>query len=74
MLQATIASANEDENPDDNVISKVIVYTDDEYGHDDEGALNWNSERKNPISPASSIQLAMATTSTCTTKDRWPTG
>jgi hypothetical protein len=40
VLQATIASANEDENPDDNVISKVIVYTDDEYGHDDEGALD----------------------------------
>lgn len=40
VLQATIASANEDENPEDNVISKVIVYTDDEYGHDDEGDLN----------------------------------
>ncbi|MGB1122780.1 MAG: T9SS type A sorting domain-containing protein [Flavobacteriales bacterium] len=40
VLQATIASANEDENLDDNVISKVIVYTDDEYGHDDEGALD----------------------------------
>ena len=40
VLQATIASANDDENPDDNVISKVIVYTDDEYGHDDEGDLN----------------------------------
>lgn len=40
VLEATIASANEDANPDDNTISKVIVYTDDEYGHDDEGDLN----------------------------------
>jgi hypothetical protein len=40
VLQATIGSANEDATPEDNVMSKVIVYSDDEYGHDDEGSLN----------------------------------
>jgi hypothetical protein len=40
VLQATIASANEDETPDDNTLSKVIVYSDDEYGHDDEANLD----------------------------------
>ncbi len=39
VLQATIASANADEAGQDNVISKVIVYSDDEYGHDDEETL-----------------------------------
>ena len=39
VLQATIASANADESGQDNVISKVIVYSDDEYGHDDEETL-----------------------------------
>lgn len=40
VLEATIASANEDESSDDNSLSKVIVYTDDEYGHDDESTLD----------------------------------
>ena len=40
VLEATIASANEDESSDDNTLSKVIVYTDDEYGHDDESTLD----------------------------------
>ena len=40
ILEATIASANEDESSDDNTMSKVIVYTDDEYGHDDESTLD----------------------------------
>ncbi|MDG2209557.1 MAG: hypothetical protein P8K81_06165 [Flavobacteriales bacterium] len=40
VLQATIASANADEAGQDNVISKVIVYSDDEYGHDDEETLD----------------------------------
>ena len=73
VLQATIASANEDENPDDNVISKVIVYTDDEYGHDDEGALDVeftprDSDIEGLFNPAVTV-----TTSTCTMQDPWPT-
>ena len=40
VLQASIGSANEDASPDDNMMSKVIVYSDDEYGHDDEGDLD----------------------------------
>jgi hypothetical protein len=37
IVQATIGSANEDATPDNNVISKEIIYTDYEYGHDDAG-------------------------------------
>lgn len=40
VLQATIGSGSEDANADDNMMSKVIVYSDDEYGHDDEGDYN----------------------------------
>lgn len=40
VLQATIASANEDENPEDNTLSKVIIYSDYEYGHDDQASLD----------------------------------
>ena len=39
ILRATIDAGNEDATPEDNVSSKVIVFTDDEYGHDDEGDL-----------------------------------
>ena len=40
VLQVTLASANEDDNPDDNVLTQAFFYTDDEYGHDDEGNLD----------------------------------
>jgi hypothetical protein len=40
LLRATIASANADETPNDNVLEKSIVYSTDEYGHDDETALD----------------------------------
>lgn len=40
VVQATIGSANEDATPEDNIMSKVIIYSDDEYGHDDEGDLD----------------------------------
>ena len=39
ILRATIDAGNEDATPEDNVSSKVIVFTEDEYGHDDEGDL-----------------------------------
>lgn len=40
VVQATIGSANVDATPEDNIMSKVIIYSDDEYGHDDEGDLD----------------------------------
>ncbi len=41
VLRTTISSENIDAAPEDNVMSKVIVYSDDEYGHDDEGDLDF---------------------------------
>lgn len=38
-IRATIASANADETPLNNVVLKEIVYSVDEYGHDDETIL-----------------------------------
>ncbi|MDG2311021.1 MAG: hypothetical protein P8L64_01385, partial [Flavobacteriales bacterium] len=41
ILRSTITSGSStDASPEDNTMSKVIVYTDDEYGHDDEAALD----------------------------------
>ena len=39
-VRSTIASAQMDMTPDDNTMDKSIVYTTDEYGHDDSGALD----------------------------------
>jgi hypothetical protein len=44
ILQATLASGNADATPENNAMSKVIVYTEDEYGHDDESALDGEVE------------------------------
>ena len=41
ILRSTITSVSStDASPEDNTMSKVIVYSDDEYGHDDESALD----------------------------------
>ena len=40
ILRATIDAGVEDATPDNNVMSKVIVFSDDEYGHDDEAELS----------------------------------
>lgn len=40
ILRATIDAGTEDATPENNVMSKVIVFTDDEYGHDDEAELS----------------------------------
>ena len=41
ILRSTITSGSStDVSPEDNTMSKLIVYTDDEYGHDDESALD----------------------------------
>ena len=32
--------------PEDNTMSKVIVYSDDEYGHDDEAVSRWRDVPK----------------------------
>ena len=41
ILRSTITSGSStDASPEDNTMSKVIVYTDDEFGHDDEAALD----------------------------------
>ena len=39
ILRATIDAGTDDATPDNNVMSKVIVFTEDEYGHDDETEL-----------------------------------
>jgi hypothetical protein len=39
-IQATIAQAEVDEDGSNNTASTWVVYTDDEYGHDDESNLN----------------------------------
>jgi hypothetical protein len=41
ILRSTLTSgSSNDLTPEDNTMSKVIVYSDDEYGHDDEAALD----------------------------------
>ena len=41
ILRSTITSGSStDVSPEDNTMSRVIVYTDDEYGHDDESILD----------------------------------
>ena len=40
ILRATIDAGTADVTPEDNVMSKVIVFSDDEYGHDDEANLD----------------------------------
>ena len=41
ILRSTLISGSStDATPEDNTMSKVMVYTDDEYGHDDEAALD----------------------------------
>jgi len=41
ILRSTITSGSStDATPEDNTMSKVIVYSDDEYGHDDEAVLD----------------------------------
>jgi hypothetical protein len=41
ILRSTLTSGSStDVSPEDNTMSKVIVYSDDEYGHDDEAALD----------------------------------
>ncbi len=39
ILRATIDAGTDDATPDNNTVSRVIVFTEDEYGHDDEGEL-----------------------------------
>jgi hypothetical protein len=41
ILRSTLISGSStDATYEDNIMSKAIVYTDDEYGHDDEAALD----------------------------------
>ena len=41
ILRSTLTSGSStDATPEDNTMSRVIVYSDDEYGHDDEAALD----------------------------------
>ena len=40
ILRATIDAGVQDVTPDNNIMSKLIVFSDDEYGHDDEEALD----------------------------------
>ena len=41
ILRSTLTSGSStDVSPEDNTMSKVIVYSDDEYGHDDDAALD----------------------------------
>lgn len=39
-LRATLSAANNEASPENNTMEKVIVYSEDEYGHDDEAALD----------------------------------
>jgi len=39
-LRSTISSDQEDSNPDNSTMEKMILYSDADYGHDDENSLN----------------------------------